>query len=100
MPSESLDDAFVACVMPELHAMDSIEVEDPVLLGKGAAHPEVAKILNDFRDVLVSEIPGGLPPVRCDEHGQPIEHTIEVDPSATPFKRNPRPYVHQLCQAQ
>ena len=93
MPSESLDDAFVACVMPELHAMDSIEVEDPVLLGKGAAHPEVAKILNDFRDVLVSEIPGGLPPVRCDEHGQPIEHTIEVDPSATPFKRNPRPFT-------
>ena len=78
MPSQSLDNAFLACVMPELHAMDSVEVEEPVLLGKGATHLEVAKILNDFRDVLVSEIPGGLPPVRCDGHGQPIEHTIEA----------------------
>lgn len=61
--------------------------------GKGALHPKMAPVINEFRDVLVQQIPGGLPPERSDEHGDPIDHTIEVPSDAVPFKRNPKPFT-------
>ena len=92
---DELDDAFVACVMPELDSVDvaASDLDDPVLSGRGAMHPYIRAILNDFRDVLVTEIPGGLPPERLDADGNSIEHTIETDPNVLPFKVNPKPFT-------
>ena len=52
--------------------------------------PELQALLNEFEDVLVSSIPGGLPLQRVDADGRPIEHTIEVDTTAKPCARTPR----------
>lgn len=88
---DELDDAFVACVMHEMNAVDHAHLSELVLSGNGAMHPKIAVVLHENRDVLVSQIPGGLPLERFDKHGDPIEHTIEVPRDATAFKRNPRP---------
>ena len=49
-------------------------------------------ILQPDTPVLVSSISGGLPPERFDAEGNPIKHTIEVDPDAVPFKHWPWPF--------
>lgn len=73
-----IDDAFVACVMLELASVDiaASDLDDPVLSGRGANQSMIQPVLNEFRDVLVSEIHGGMPPVRLDANGSPIEHTL------------------------
>lgn len=43
--------------------------------------------------MLVTEIPGDLPPERFDAEGKPIEHTVDTDPHVVPYKRNPQPYT-------
>ena len=92
---EELDDAFVACMMPELDSVDvaASDLDDPVLSRRGATQPRIRELLNDFREVLVIEIPGGLPPERLDADGNPIEHTIETTLDVLPFKVNPRPFT-------
>jgi hypothetical protein len=68
---------------------------DPVLSGPGAQNPLIKSVLIQFRDVLVSEIPGGLPPERFAADGSPIEHCIETAPDEKPFARPPRPFTAQ-----
>jgi len=51
----------------------------------GADMKESEPLLLEFADVLVSEIPGGLPPERVGPDGRPIECVIEVDPNEKPF---------------
>ena len=91
----NMSDAFVACVVPTLQSVDAVTPTDPLLSGKGASHPSVSALLREYSDVLVTQIPGGLPPERVDAEGKPIEHTIEVDPQAEPFKRSPRPFTSE-----
>ena len=41
----------------------------------------------------MSAFPGGLRPERFDAEGNQIDHAIEVDPDAVPFKRSHRPFT-------
>jgi hypothetical protein len=61
------------------------------LLGKGSDHPQMSAILKDFLDVLVSELPPGMPNERKAIDGTIIEHTIELDPASKPYAAQPRP---------
>jgi hypothetical protein len=61
------------------------------LLGKGSDHPQISAILKDFLDVLVSELPPGMPKERKAIDGTIIEHTVELDPASKPFAAQPRP---------
>jgi hypothetical protein len=62
------------------------------LLGKGSDNPKIHAILNDFRDVLVSELPSGLPKERRAIDGSIIEYqTIELEPCSKPYAAQPRP---------
>ena len=88
-----MSDAFVACITPMLRTVEDVTLDNPMLSGKGADHDGVRGVLEQFNDVFVSAIPGGLPPERLDAEGNPIQHTIEVDPNAVPFKRSPRPFT-------
>ena len=63
------------------------------LPGPGADDPDVKPLLDEFNDVLVSEIPDGLPPERLARDGGPIECAIDVDPSAKPCARPPKPFT-------
>ena len=74
-----------------LNAVEAVTLDNPVLFGEGADPHGVRGVLEQFNDVLVSAIPGGLPPERFDTERIPIEHIIEVDPDAGMFKRSPRP---------
>ena len=78
LSDKELNQAFVACITPEL--CSAVAAADP----KDYKSPELQAMLNEFEDVLVSSIPGGLPPKRVDADGRPIEHTIEVDTTAKP----------------
>jgi hypothetical protein len=49
------------------------------------------QFLNDFLDILVSELPSGLPENRGAIDGSMIEHTIELDPGSKPYAAQPRP---------
>jgi hypothetical protein len=49
------------------------------------------QFLNGFLDVLVSELPSGLPTKRGAIDGSMIEHTIELDPGSKPYAAQPRP---------
>ena len=60
------------------------------LSGKGATHPGVQSILEQFHDVLRTELPSGTPPQRLGVDGKPIEHTIELDPTSKPYAAQPR----------
>ena len=93
MSDMHMSDAFVACVTPTLNVVEGVTLDNPVLSGKGADNHGIRGVLEKFNDVLVSSIAGGLPPERFDAEGNPIEHTIEVDPDAVPFKRSPRPFT-------
>lgn len=86
LPNDELKDAFLAYLKPEFAAAGASDVP-------GATDPDIQEILNEFRDVLVSEIPGGLPPERFASDGTPIEHTIETAPDASPYSRPPRPFT-------
>lgn len=86
LPDDELNDAFLAYLKPEFLAAGTGNVP-------GASDPDIQKILAEFSDVLVSEIPGGLPPERFAADGSPIEHTIETAPDADPFSRPPRPFT-------
>jgi hypothetical protein len=65
------------------------------LLGKGSDHPQISAILQDFLDVLVSELPPGMPNERKAIDGSIIEHTIELDPASKPFAGQPRPLTEE-----
>ena len=93
MSDMHISDAFVACVTTTLNAVECVTLDNPVLSGDGAGHHGVRGVLEQFNDVLVSSIPGGLSPERFDAEGNPIENTIEVAPDAVPFKRSPRPFT-------
>lgn len=54
---------------------------------------ELQALLAEFDYVLVTSIPGGLPPVRHDATGRVIEHTIETHPNEKPYARPPRPFT-------
>jgi hypothetical protein len=45
------------------------------LLGNGSDHPQISAILKDFQDVLVSELPPGMPKVRKAQLMAPILNT-------------------------
>ena len=60
------------------------------LSGKGATHPGVQSILEQFHDVLRIELPSGAPPQRLGVDGKPIEHTIELDSTSKPYAAQPR----------
>jgi hypothetical protein len=69
------EQALLGYVMPEccvMYAAD--ESEDTLFSGPGGLLPEIKPILSEFRDVLVSAFPGGLPPERFGPNGAPIEH--------------------------
>jgi hypothetical protein len=69
-------------------------VPDPAsLAGPGADEPDVAPLLQEFHDVLVPEIPGGLPPVRFANDGRPIECCVDTEPDAKPYARPPKPFT-------
>jgi hypothetical protein len=80
---EELSHAFVGYVTPELANVKADTSTN--------ACPELAQLLQEFQDVLVSSIPGGLPPVRYDTSGRVIEHTIVTAPDAQPYARTPYP---------
>ena len=82
--------ACVGVVLPEQHLCDP-----DLLSGKGADHPKVAPLLQEFADVLKAKIPGGLPPVRYATDGSVIEHTIDTAPTAKPYARNPHPFTQE-----
>ena len=86
LPAEQVQQAFMACVTPELRAVTADQAP-------GADDPEVRKLLDEFKDVLVPQVPGGLPPVRTAADGSIIEHTIETAPDVTPSSRPPLPFT-------
>jgi RNase H-like domain found in reverse transcriptase/Integrase zinc binding domain/Reverse transcriptase (RNA-dependent DNA polymerase)/Integrase core domain len=63
------------------------------LAGPGADEPDVKPLLEEFSDVLVSEIPGGLPPERFARDGRPIECCIDTEPDVKPYARPPKPFT-------
>jgi hypothetical protein len=92
------DGAVLGCLTPDLCSVDACDIganqlDDPVLAGKGGTVPAVASILTEFRDILRTEIPGGLPLERVRADGAKIEHTIETPPDVTPYSRPPRPFT-------
>ncbi|MCO5574478.1 hypothetical protein L7F22_028263 [Adiantum nelumboides] len=50
---------------------------------------ELSKFLNQFQDVFIDDIPGGLPPKRGDD-----DHTIELIPSSSPPNKPPYRVSH------
>ena len=49
--------------------------------------------MQEFADVLQSEIPGGLPPQRFAADGSAIEHCIEAADGEKSYARNPTPFT-------
>jgi hypothetical protein len=85
-----LDHAVVACIAPELHAMSATTTAVP---NQNEHAPKLQALLSEFSDVLVSSLPGGLPPVRHDSSGRVIEHTIDTHSHEQPYARPPRPFT-------
>ena len=77
------DVAVLGCLSPNLNLVDACNVG----AGKGGKDPSIAPLLSEFRDVLRTEIPGGLPPERVRADCTRIEHTVETAPDATPYSR-------------
>jgi hypothetical protein len=96
------EEAILGYVIPECCIMHADEgSEEPVFSGPGGLLPEIKPILHEFRDVLVTEVPGGLPPERFGTAGNPIEHCIEVATGETPFARPSRPFTpHEDAEIQ
>jgi hypothetical protein len=72
---------------------------EPQPKGLGAELPEIQPLLTEFADVLVSEIPGGLPPERFARDGSRIECKIDLAPDAKPFARPPRTFAPEELAA-
>ena len=70
------DGAVLGCLSPNLNLVDASHVG----AGQGGTDPLIAPLLSEFRDVLRTEIPGGLPPERFRADGTRIEHTIDKAP--------------------
>jgi hypothetical protein len=68
-------------------SLQHVPLQTEVLTGPGADDPDVQPLLSEFCDVLVPEIPGGLPPERYARDGRPIECCIETEPDAKPYAR-------------
>lgn len=96
------EEALLDYVIPECCAVSvASDSEDPLFSGPGALLPDVKPVLAEFRDVLVSEIPGGLPPECFGPDGLPIEHCIETAPGETPYARPPRGFTpHEDAEVQ
>ena len=62
---------------------------DSFLSGPGAEQPEMEPLLREYRDVLVSDLPDGLPPERFARDGTRIEHTIQTASDTKPYARPP-----------
>jgi hypothetical protein len=83
----SEDDVFLAVVQ---------SVSDvSTINGKGSEQPQVAAIIKEFSDILLAELPPGLPPERVAVDGTKIEHTIETDPHLIPPKSKPFLYTQE-----
>ena len=91
LPDDEISEAFVAYLKPELNAVEASA--DPLYSGKGASDPEIQRILKQFDDVLVSKLPGGLPPEHFAADGSRIEHTVETSPDEKPYSRPPLPFT-------
>ena len=63
-----------------------------VLTGAGAEHPLISPVLQDFSDVLRTELPHGPPPTRRAADGTPIEHVIETASDVRAIKSKPFSY--------
>jgi hypothetical protein len=71
---------------------------NPLLSGPDSQHPAIAPLLQEYSDVLVSAIPGGLPPERWAADGRKIEHCIETAEGETPYAPNPHPFTSEEMQ--
>jgi hypothetical protein len=85
-----LENAVVACITPELHAISATTTAVP---NQNEHASKLQALLSEFSDVLVSSLPGGLPPVRHDASGRVIEHTIDTHSHEQPYARPPRPFT-------
>ena len=82
-------DTDLDCLSPNLNLLDACDVG----AGKGGKDPSIAPLLNEFCDVLRTEIPGGLLPERFRADGTRTEHTIGTAQDAVPYSRPPRPFT-------
>jgi hypothetical protein len=88
------EEAIMGYVIPESCTVQANhDSEDPLFSGPGGTLPEIKPLLNEFRHVVVTEVPGGLPPVRFDAAGNPIEHCIDVQEGEHPYARPSRPFT-------
>jgi hypothetical protein len=69
--------------------------EHDVNIAQGADAPDIAPLLSEFDDVLVPEIPGGLPPERFARDGRAIECAIDTAPDVKPYARPPKPFTQE-----
>jgi hypothetical protein len=81
-------EVFVGCIRCTDAAV-SDDVDEHLYAGKGADDPCEA-VLADFTDVLVSDLPPGMPPERYDQDSKSIEHTIDLHPNSKPYAAQPR----------
>ena len=86
-----MSDAFVACITSTLNAVEGVTLDNSVLSGKGTDHHGVLSVIEQFNDVLVSAIPGGLSPERFDSEGN-----LSTPPRSTPTlsRSTARPAFH------
>jgi hypothetical protein len=81
-------------------SLDSAGTE-PLLPGPRGLQPDVKAMLLDFKDVLVTETPGGLPPERCAADDIRIEHRVNTAPDVTQYARPRRPFTaHENAEIQ
>jgi hypothetical protein len=96
LSSAVAQEAMIGCIIPEFFALQTAEdAVDPLLSGPGAHHPVIRPVLQEFSDVLQTEIPGGLPPERFAADGSRIEHCIEVADKEKPYARTPMPFTSE-----
>jgi transposase InsO family protein len=101
MSADAREQAVLGCLVPECCTINVDATESPLFSGLGGTQPDIKPVLADFSDVLVTEIPGGLPPERYAADGTPIEHCVETAPGETPFARPPRPFTaHEDAEIQ
>jgi hypothetical protein len=65
-------------------------IDENLYAGTGPDDPRAEAVLADITDVLVSNLPPGMPPERYGQDGKPIEHTIDLDPNSKPYAAQPR----------
>jgi hypothetical protein len=84
------DDSSVDCDSVVVAVLEHQTDAAKPLAGLGADLPDVQPLLDDFSNVLVPEIPGGLPPERFAADGRPTECSTEIAPGAVPYARPPK----------